>query len=83
MDYEDKLDIIDKDIAPKNADELFLGMYLAFFVDFYRDDPDVEVMHGGAEKVLEYWRNKYHEEIMTLGGKHEENNDDHGQPGLG
>lgn len=83
MDYEKELNIIDNDISPKNADELFLGMYLAFFADYCSENPDVDVMRTGAEKVLVYWRNKYHEEIMTLGGKNENDYDDHGKPGLG
>ena len=79
MDYKDQLDIIDNDLSPKNADELFIGMYLAFFIDWYKDDPEVAVMRDGAEKVLKYWRNKYHEEIMTLGGMNEESIDGNGQ----
>lgn len=79
MNYEDELDIIEKSLAPPNLDELLLGMYLAFFVDWLDGDEDTTVMREGAETALAYWRVKYNDEIRMLGGNSEESIDGNGQ----
>lgn len=79
MDYEKELGMIDESLAPKNASELFLGMHLAFFVDYLEGDEHSAVMRESAEAALVYWRDKYDEEIRMLGDSNEESVNGNGQ----
>jgi hypothetical protein len=70
---ENILDNLAEDTAPRNADEFYLGMYLAALLDAMDQDvnefdPDVfdSLLENGAV-ALEYWRDKYGEEIIAAG----------------
>lgn len=78
MTDDEKLELLATDTAPRNADEFFLGMYLAYLADIIDsddipDDQELARMVDGAQKALVYWRNKYHEDILMAGGS---NNDE-------
>jgi hypothetical protein len=79
VDYEKELGIINESLAPKNADELFIGMHLAFFLDYLEGDGATAVMRESAEAALAYWRDKYDEEIRMLGESNEESINGNGQ----
>jgi hypothetical protein len=84
MTDRDKLEMLEQDTAPRNADEFFMGMYLALLLDvidnFDEEDEDqLRKIVDEAAKALVYWRNKYHEDILTAGGNNEQNNNGYGQ----
>lgn len=72
----DILDQLGNDTAPRNFEEFELGMTLAAIIQMITDDDEnfdpllfdqfVEVK---APEALEYWRNKYADEIIAAGGK--------------
>lgn len=87
MTDRDKLEMLESDTAPRNADEFFMGMYLALLLDVidnYNDESQetLETIVDGASKALLYWRNKYHEDILTAGGNNDQNDNGNGQSEL-
>lgn len=78
MTDRDKLEMLANDTAPRNADEFFMGMYLALLLDVIdnfcdEDEQELQKIVDESAKALVYWREKYHEDILTAGGKNEQN----------
>lgn len=72
---EDIIKAMGEDIAPKNMDEFYLGMILAGIVNVIQLDDDefdpelLDDLVDQATPALEYWRDKYDDEIFATIGK--------------
>lgn len=72
---DDIIKKMEKDIAPKNLDEFYLGMFLAAIVNMMYEDDDefdpklFDELLENAETALDYWRNKYEDETYAVVGK--------------